>query len=134
MAFKVTAVGPSSPRNWANIGPISSVTRSQGVSVDWTGDPDTGVKITGVSSPGTLAVSFTCFVPTTALTFTVPAYITQSLPAGTGTLTLFNGTVPVPFRPLFPDTGFAQVTVVAAGNVTFQPSLVVLVSRPRAGR
>ena len=70
-------VSPQSPAN---------VTRSNGMTVAWTGgDPDGAVEIEIASSPdngstdGAMAM---CTAPAAAGSFTVPAYILQALPAG----------------------------------------------------
>jgi uncharacterized protein (TIGR03437 family) len=118
-SFTFTLTAPSSPLTWTNM--PSSVTRSQGVIVNWTGgDPKTDVMISGSSAVGSLTVSFTCFAPASALTFTVPPYITQSLPAGNGSLTIVNRTAPVKFSPLFLDSGYGQVTATTQANVSYQ--------------
>jgi hypothetical protein len=111
-SFNVTVTVPNPPLNWTNKRAIQTVTRAQGVTVNWTGgDPNTDVLIGGSSTSGSLTVSFVCFAPTTAQTFTVPAYILLALPAGKGSLTLFNGTTPVSFTATGINYGYASVTI-----------------------
>src|SRR5215472_5719429 len=79
--FNVTVNAPGAPFGWAN--PPTTVTRAQGVTVNWTGgDPTTDVEITGSYVSAPLTVFFNCFAPQTPMTFTVPPYITMALPAG----------------------------------------------------
>jgi hypothetical protein len=71
----------------------ATITRAQGVTVNWTGGgPGTYVIITGQSLNSTagIAGSFTCLANQSAGTFTVPSYVTLTLPPGTGSLTLEN--------------------------------------------
>lgn len=85
---------PNPILQWTNQSAAATITRTQGVTVKWTGGgPGTYVIITGESLDLNAGVSgsFTCYAPQSALTFTVPAYITLSLPAGTGSLSLENG-------------------------------------------
>ena len=79
---------------WTNQSASSTVTRSQGIHVTWTGGlPGSFVIISGTSSPpGGLATSFVCYAPQSALAFTVPSYVTELLPAGNGTLGLVDTT------------------------------------------
>lgn len=75
---------------FTNIDSINSIDRSKGVTVQWTGgDPNGFVTITGSSSslsgttPGSISLlgSFQCSAPVSAGQFTVPAFVTSSLPA-----------------------------------------------------
>ena len=62
------------------------ITRSSGVTINWTGgSAGWYVIIHGASATdatGTVNASFSCLVPSTLGTFTVPAYILESLPQG----------------------------------------------------
>ena len=79
---------------WTDQSASTTVTRSQGIHVTWTGGlPGSFVIISGTSSPpGGLATSFVCYAPQSALAFTVPSYVTELLPAGNGTLGLVDTT------------------------------------------
>ena len=72
------------PLVWTNQGSITSVNRSQGPTVTWTGgDPGTYVSIAGssVASSGSPVGSyFNCSAPVSAGTFTIPAAVLLSLP------------------------------------------------------
>jgi uncharacterized protein (TIGR03437 family) len=68
---------------WTNQSSLSSISRSQGLTVTWTGgDPNGYAEISGSSSIGTpsLTVSFYCTAPNSALTFTVPPSVLLALP------------------------------------------------------
>jgi hypothetical protein len=66
--------------------------------VNWTGgDPAADVEISGSFVTAPLTVFFNCYAPASALTFTVPPFITMSLPAGSGYLTLTQGTKPLTY-------------------------------------
>lgn len=91
--FTVAVTLPNPLLTWTNQSAAATVTRSQGLQVTWNGGtPGTFVIITGNSSGTSTNGTYTCFAPQSALQFTVPSYILGSLPAGTGTTTLENGT------------------------------------------
>jgi hypothetical protein len=111
-AFTFTATGASgansvasftqglsapAPLLWTNAGKAGTVTRSQGVTVDWTGG-DGFVQISGssiaTSASGTFDASFTCNAAASAGTFTVPASVLLALPVGSGSLSVGNYTLP----------------------------------------
>ncbi len=97
-SFNATLVVPSPPLTWTNMNSITSVTRSQGVKINWSGgDPNSFVTIYGQSISGGVTVSFICIAPQPALTFTVPPYVTLALPAGPGGLYVSNFSTPVSF-------------------------------------
>ena len=98
--FSVSLTNPSSV-TWTNADQITSVNRAQGLTVTWSGgDPSAWVGIAGtaIQIQGGVSVygSFSCIAPSTAGQFTVPSYVTLSLPpvaannpaGGTGTLSL----------------------------------------------
>ena len=91
-ASSATVNLPNPLLNWTNESTAATVTRSQGAQVTWTGGaPGTYVFISGSSSSsGGVSGSFTCFAPQSALQFTVPAYVLDTLPAGTGSLSVEN--------------------------------------------
>lgn len=91
-AASVMVTLPSPFLIWTNESASTTVTRSQGIQVTWSGGaPGSFVIISGTSSPpGGLATSFVCYAPQSALEFAVPSYVTDLLPAGTGTLGLVD--------------------------------------------
>ena len=76
------------PLVWSNQAAITTVNRSNGVTVSWTGGADNSyVQISGMSvtGGGTLAVVtayFTCAAPVSANQFTVPPAVLLALPPG----------------------------------------------------
>ncbi len=117
-AFTVT-VNYTSPLVWTNSAAITSVTRSSGVNVTWTGGATgTYVIISGSASSATASASFTCLAPASAGQFTVPSYVLLALPAGSGSLSLENATSPVSFTATGLDLGIA----LAAGTFSISPA------------
>jgi uncharacterized protein (TIGR03437 family) len=90
-ASSATIVLPNPLLSWTNQAAGATVTRSQGVQVTWTGGaPGTLVFISGASSSGSANGSFVCYAPQSALQFTVPSYVLDTLPAGHGSLSVEN--------------------------------------------
>ena len=89
------------PLAWTNAGSAGTVTRSQGVTVDWTGGGNGFVEISGgsiaTSASGTFDASFTCNAAASAGTFTVPPSVLLALPVGSGSLSVGNYTLPQNF-------------------------------------
>ena len=91
--FKLT------PVVWTNQSSTSTVNRSQGVSVTWTGgDPNTFVTISGSSYTSNasqyLFGYFSCTAPSSAQQFTVPSTVLLALPAS-GSQTIGGITIPL---------------------------------------
>jgi uncharacterized protein (TIGR03437 family) len=107
-----TSVNFVNPLTWTNSGSAATITRSQGATVNWSGGASgTYVEISGSSAATIggqyLSVGFVCNAPAGAGTFTVPAYVLQALPVGTGTFTVENSTNPQAFTASFGlDFGF----------------------------
>ena len=100
-AFTATLAIPT-PMTWSNMDQITAVTRSQGVTVRWTGGAaNSQVIILGTSSnrSGTTTVSgtFFCTAPVSAGEFAVPAIVTLSLPVSS---TQSGGAAGAPSTPL----------------------------------
>jgi len=80
--------------------PFSAGSRRR-LTIDWSGgQPSSYIQIIGQSvTSGTPSVgaTFQCFVPQSAGTFTVPAYVLSALPAGKGPVQVENFTANVPF-------------------------------------
>lgn len=122
--------------NWTNQTQISTVTRSQGVTVNWdptTGDPNGYVYVVGTSTSGTSAADtvsaqFTCSAPTTAGTFTVPPHVLLALPTTVsvsgftipGTLAVYGNASPAAFQADGLDFGSATDTVIISNSVTYE--------------
>jgi len=133
-AFKAQAQ-LASPLVWSNMNSISTVTRSNGVTVNWTGgDPSSYTSITGLSfgsvngSVSNFVVGdFTCQAQTSAGTFTVPSAVLLALPASTtiegisfSSLSLSNDTAPVTFTATGLDIGWVVASVENTITVTYQ--------------
>ena len=93
--FTANLTNPT-PLTWTNQAKITDVTRTDGVTVTWTGGASDGaVIISGASSgAGKVSAGFACTAPASAGTFIVPPAVTLSLPASTanngGILILFT--------------------------------------------
>lgn len=122
-----------SPVTWSNLDTISMVTRSNGLTVNWSGgDLNTYVSIAGLSfgsvngSTSDFVVGgFTCQAPTSAGTFTVPPLVLLSLPhsslgLSTSSLLVSNVSAPVSFAAQGLDVGFLEAIVEKAILVTYQ--------------
>ena len=117
--FITTVSFPNPLLSWTNQGAAVTVTRSQGLSVNWSGGtPGTYVTISGSSVSGSATGSYVCSVPQSAGTFTVPSYVLLALPPGTGTTTVQNSTNFTPFAASGLDIGNAvgQVSITVNSN------------------
>ncbi|MGB6942947.1 MAG: hypothetical protein WBE37_11155 [Bryobacteraceae bacterium] len=110
--FSVT-VNLSTPIfSWTNMLTTTSVTRSSGVTVNWQGGaPGTYVEISGYSDGNTAGAGFYCLAQQSALQFTVPSWVTLSLPAGSGELDVINVSNPVKFTATGLSFGYAYAEV-----------------------
>jgi uncharacterized protein (TIGR03437 family) len=132
-----TSVTVAAPLVWTNMSAITSVTRSKGVTVNWTGgNSSTYVEIEGSAFSGSSQTSvggyFYCTAPVSAGTFTVPASVLLSLPpwgsvteSGVtipipGTLVVGNYSNPVQFTASGLDFGFVQYYNSSSNQVTYQ--------------
>jgi hypothetical protein len=78
---------------WTNSGAAKTVTRSEGLQINWSGGQRSSyIQIMGQSITSTLGVfgMFTCIAPQSAGTFTVPPYVLSDLPVGTGNVQVEN--------------------------------------------
>ena len=121
-AFQGQVTAPP-PIVWTNAASITSVNRSQGVTVTWTGgDPNGFVYVSGNSilAQGNGAM-FTCTAPASAGTFTVPPMVTMALPASSsGGLTLMGVSAPASFTAPGIDIGLATASSGVSQPETFQ--------------
>lgn len=120
-AFSVN-VNYTNPLSWTNMSAITSVNRSQGVTVNWTGGaPNTYVFIGGSSSSGAASASFTCYAPASAGQLTVPSYVLLALPpSNMGSLSVENSTTPQSFTASGLNYGYAFAAVVFSINPSYQ--------------
>jgi uncharacterized protein (TIGR03437 family) len=106
------SVSSPSLLNWTNRTSITSVTRAQGLNLTWTGGPaNSYILIEGASLTGSVYGSFSCAVSASAGQFTVPAYILNALPAGTGSMSMTNQVDVTPFTASGMDIGRANFGV-----------------------
>jgi uncharacterized protein (TIGR03437 family) len=120
-ASTATVVLPNPLLTWTNESAAATVNRSQGFQVTWNGgSPGTFVFISGSSSSNSATGSFTCYAPQSALQFTVPSYVLETLPAGTGTLSIENVTTYTPFSATGIDAGIAFGFTGVSTNNTYQ--------------
>lgn len=123
------AVGPfttpslfvSQPLSWTNRNAISSVNRTQGLTVTWSGGANgTFVLVRGSAVAGTDVVAFSCAVPVTAGKFTIPPSILLAMPPVNGDLVLSNITLPVLFSAPGLDLGTVFAEIGATIPVSYQ--------------
>ena len=104
---------------WSNQSSITSVTRSAGVTITWTGGSNnTDVAIIGSSTANNVSVGFICISPVAPGQFTVPSYVLLALPAGNGSLSIANAPIPTSFTA----SGLNYGTVTASTTYTSSPS------------
>ena len=122
-AFSAQVTVPSPALVWNEMSSLTSVVRSQGVTVTWSGGaPNTAVVIAGNSAAvlGNVNISrsFFCLAPVAAQKFSVPASILLSLPAtptfpiaSQAYLGVSNSTNPTMFTASGLDLGFAAAVI-----------------------
>jgi uncharacterized protein (TIGR03437 family) len=135
-AFSGKLVVPT-PMVWSNKDAITTVTRSNGLQITWTGgDPSTYVEITGTSfgvdptnASNNVFGYFVCTAPASAHTYTVPSTVLLTLPPSTSIagfstsmLAVSNATNAQAFTPSSPtiDYGFMFASFDTSKFVTFQ--------------
>lgn len=126
--------------NWTNSGSISTIARSQGVTVNWdTGNPYSGFvtisgtsySITGMNVSSAIVTGFSCTAPYSAGTFNVPSYVLLALVPGqspsvggvsipTGSLSLGLSAPPVKFTAPSIDYALVSATSSTGKSVTYQ--------------
>jgi hypothetical protein len=81
--FSASLTIPASSFAWTNSGAFGTISRSQDLTVTWTGGTSGMVRINGSSAnPSTQAsAAFNCVAPASAGTFTVPSWVLSALPA-----------------------------------------------------
>ncbi len=122
LPFTATVNLPNPLLSWTNQSAAATVTLAQGLQVTWTGGATSSYVIIEGSSSGSNGVSgsYVCFAPTSALQFTVPSYVTLTLPAGTGTTTVENATNPAFFTATGLDYGYGLGFSSTSVNSTYQ--------------
>lgn len=109
------------PLSWTNSSAAGTITRAQGLTVNWTGgDPGTYVQISGSATTVGATVFFICDAPVSPATFTVPPAVLLALPAAGGGLQVSNFTNPKSFSATGLDFGYAASYVSAFVSTTYQ--------------
>lgn len=122
-AFQTSITFPNPILTWTNQAASATVTRGNGQTYTWSGgDPSSFVIMNGdsTSSASGLSASYTCIAPASALSFTVPSYITNTLPAGNGSSSIENSTAFKTFTATGLDFGIAFGAVSYQVNSIFQ--------------
>jgi uncharacterized protein (TIGR03437 family) len=122
-SFNTTINLPNPLLNWTNQSADATVNRGQGIPITWTGGASGSyVLITGSSSNETTGASgsFTCITTQNALSFTVPGYVSSTLPAGSGRLDVENIANYGTFTATGLDIGIAFGFTGAEINSTYQ--------------
>ncbi len=119
--FTDTVNLPNPLLSWTNQSAAATITRSEGLQVTWTGGASGSyVGIIGSSSGNGVSANFTCLVPQSALKFTVPPYVTGTLPAGAGNVLVENTTSFSTFAATGIDIGFGYGFTGTLVNTTYQ--------------
>ncbi len=117
--FTATVSLPNPLLVWTNPEAAATVTRSQGVTVTWSGGiPGSYVIIGGNSGSPYTTASFRCLVPQSAGQFTVPPYVLLGMPSGLGGISIQNLNQ-TPISAAGVDSGTAAGTVLASTNSTY---------------
>lgn len=119
--FSTTVNFPGPIINWTNQSAAATVTRSAGLTYNWTdGAPGSWVIVSGTSASSTVSGRYTCIFPQSGLTGTVPDYILSALPAGAGTSSLENSTSFTSFTASGLDYGIAYGSVSFSVDSTYK--------------
>jgi len=120
-----TALTFLTPIAWTNMSSFTNVTRSQPLTVSWTGGSTSSqVLITGSSSVAAngqgLTATFTCLAATSDGTFTIPSEVLLALPPGNGTLDVGTTGNPTLFLVRGLDAGVKYGTSTFEQPVSYQ--------------
>jgi uncharacterized protein (TIGR03437 family) len=122
--FTATVILPIPTLKWTNSTDAATISRSNGLTINWTGGaPGSYVTIAGTSSATVggqpVSASFSCTAPVGAGQFTVPPYILQALPAGAGGAGVLNSTGFSSFSASGIDVGYATGSIGFSVNSTY---------------
>lgn len=126
--FTATLNTPASPA-FTNLESITTIARSQGLTVTWTGGGAGVVQISGSAAPtigglwlDTLSDGFSCTAPASDGQFTVPHYVLAMVPAAAGIVNVGFSPNPQFFSASGLDVGTVGITPLSVPivNVTFQ--------------
>jgi uncharacterized protein (TIGR03437 family) len=109
---------------WTNAAQITTVNHAQGITVNWTGGSggayviiNGGVSAMIGSAQGT--VGFNCYAPLSAGSFTVPPWVTLSLPFGSGALSVSVTSSPALFTAPGLDLGLTSALITTSKTITY---------------
>jgi uncharacterized protein (TIGR03437 family) len=110
---------------WSNQTSISTITRSAGQQVTWTGgDPNSFVYIIGSSFGQNVASTFYCIERTSAGQFNIPSYVLSNLPPSSGDipgiLMVGGVTNPTRFTATGLDAGYITASSMSQQSVTYR--------------
>jgi uncharacterized protein (TIGR03437 family) len=114
--------------SWTNQSQITGVNSATGLTVTWSGGAGGGFVGINGSVAATLGttqnagVSFTCYAPVSAGSFTVPQAVLLSMPGGNGSLAVGILSNPQTFTASGLDYGLAQSVIQYTSNVAYNGS------------
>jgi uncharacterized protein (TIGR03437 family) len=124
-AFSVMLNVPQ-PLTWTNMASVSTIARSQGQLITWSGgDPAGFTTISGTAiGAGNVVGGFACLERTSVGQFTIPSYVLLNLPPSSGpvggTLVLAGSSALARFTATGLDAGFVFASSGTGKSVTFQ--------------
>jgi hypothetical protein len=119
-AIKI-AINMQSPFSLTNATALSSIIRSQGATVTWSGGFSSGdVMVNGVGASPNGSVNFYCHAPSSAGQLTIPSATLLALPPGAGKLIVMNATAPQTVSASGLDLGLATGVVSFDVPTTFK--------------
>lgn len=121
-AFSANVNLPNPLLMWTDQSSAATINRAKGFDVTWSGGAiGSYVVISGSSSgAGGVTGNYLCYAPQSALKFSVPPYVTSTLPSGTGNTTVTNMTNPAQFSAARLDDGFGFGFNSTQVNSTYQ--------------
>jgi len=109
------------PLTLTNQSSLASITRSQGVTVTWSGGfPGGDVEVNGGVGDKYGTIRFFCHAPSSAGQLTIPSSILLAIPAGPGELLVSNATAPQTVTASGLDAGIAAGVVAVRLEATYK--------------
>lgn len=113
---------------WTNRDQITTIDRTKGLTVTWSGTPaNVAVSGMGTDLPTDSSTGFLCMAPAGTTSFTVPAYVLANVPPtrandneSRSVVALLSATAPVKFTATGLDNSAAFFMLMSAKAVTFQ--------------
>lgn len=122
------AVAVNAGVSWSNESQITAVTRSQGLTVTWSGSAGSvGIGGIGVDYPTNSSTAFLCVAPAGTNSFTVPGWVLANVPAtrpnasdSFSAVSLLSATAPAQFTATGLNNGAAFFLLMQVKAVSFQ--------------